>query len=100
MSQFDAAARPMYNSFQSSPDSRAFDHVPARVDLNEKNRKTAWGADKSAHFDLTREDAVDDLILNEVIWKSIRGPDSRMPAPVRAAFVVPHVKKEKKDDDD
>jgi DNA-binding beta-propeller fold protein YncE len=100
MSQFDAAARPMYNSFQATPDFRAFDHVPARVDLNEKNQRTAWGADRSEKFDLTREDAVDDLILNEVIWKSIRGPDSPMPAPVRAAFVVPHVKKENKDDDD
>jgi hypothetical protein len=100
MSQFDAAARPMYNSFQPSPDFRVYDHVPARVDLSEKNQRTAWGADKSERFDLTREDAVDDLILNEVIWKSIRGADSRMPAPVRAAFVVPHFKKDKKDDDD
>jgi hypothetical protein len=100
MSQFDAAARPMYNSFQPTPDFRAFDHVPARVDLNEKNQRTAWGADQSEKFDLTREDAVDDLILNEVIWKSIRGADSPMPAPIRAAFVVPHVKKDKKDDDD
>jgi hypothetical protein len=90
----------MYNSFQAVPDFRAFDHVPTRVDLNEKNQRTAWGADQSEKFDLTREDAVDDLILNEVIWKSIRGADSTMPAPVRAAFVVPHVKKDKKDDDD
>jgi DNA-binding beta-propeller fold protein YncE len=100
MSQFDAAARPMYNSFQAEADSRPFQHVLARVDINEKNQRTAWGADRSEKFDLTREDAVDDLLLNEVIWKSIRGPDSPMPAPVRAAFVVPHVKKDKKDDDD
>jgi len=100
MSQFDAAARPMYNSFQAVSDSRSYDHVPARVDLNEKNQRTAWGADQSEKFDLTREDAVDDLLLNEVIWKSIRGPDSPMPPPVRAAFLVPHVKKDKKDDDD
>jgi hypothetical protein len=25
--------------------------------------------------------------LNEVIWKSVRGADSAMPVPVRAAFV-------------
>jgi hypothetical protein len=100
MSQFDAAARPMYNSFQATPEVRPFEHVPARVDLNEKNKATAWGAKLSEKFDLTREDAVDDLLLNEVIWRSIRGADSPMPPPVRAAFVVPHVKKEKKDDDD
>ncbi len=38
-------------------------------------------------MDFTREDAADDLRLNEVIWRSIRGPDQPMPAPVRAAFV-------------
>jgi YVTN family beta-propeller protein len=100
MTQFDAAARPMYNSFQVTADLRPYDHVPAQVDLNEKNTATAWGAKLSEKFDLTREDAVDDLLLNEVIWHSIRGPNSKMPAPVRAAFVVPHVKKDKKDDDD
>ena len=39
--------------------------------------------------DFTREDAADDLLLNEVIWRSVRGPDSPMPPPVRAAFVFP-----------
>jgi YVTN family beta-propeller protein len=100
MTQFDAAARPMYNSFQSTANLRPYDHVPAQVDLNEKNTATAWGAKLSEKFDLTREDAVDDLLLNEVIWRSIRGANSKMPAPVRAAFVVPHVKKDKKDDGD
>jgi len=100
MTQFDAAARPMYNSFHSTADLRPYDHVPAQVDLNEKNTATAWGAKLSEKFDLTREDAVDDLLLNEVIWRSIRGPHSKMPSPVRAAFVVPHVRKDKKNDDD
>ncbi len=100
MSQFDAAARPMFHSFQATPELRPFELVPAQVDLNEKNQATAWGAKLSEKFDLTREDAVDDLLLNEVIWRSIRGAQSPMPAPVRAAFVVPQVKKEKKDDDD
>jgi hypothetical protein len=27
------------------------------------------------------------LLLNEVIWRSIRGPDDPMPAPTRAGFV-------------
>ena len=41
-------------------------------------------------MDFTKEDAADDLLLNEVIWRSVRGADSPMPAPVRAAFVFPH----------
>jgi hypothetical protein len=101
MSQFDAAARPMYHSFQPKPDVRPYEHVAADQDLlNERNKSTAWRAPGSEKFDLSKEDAVDDLLFNEEIWRSVRGAESRMPAPVRAAFVFPHLKGEKKDDDD
>jgi DNA-binding beta-propeller fold protein YncE len=98
MSQFDAAARPMYGSFQAKLDERPYRHVVPDVDLKETNKKTAWGAKLSEGFDLTREDAADDLLLNEVVWRSVRGPDSPMPPPVRAAFVFPHRRKERDDD--
>jgi len=62
--------------------------------LKEKNAKNAWGAEASAKFDLTKEDLVDDLLFNEVIWRSVRGANSPMPPPVRAAFVFPHLKKD------
>lgn len=94
MSQFDAAALPMYASFQAKPDLRPYQHVVPDVDRDQKNVAGAWGAKRSEKFDLTREDAVDDLLLNEVIWRSVRGPNAPMPAPVRAAFVVPRVKKD------
>jgi DNA-binding beta-propeller fold protein YncE len=97
MSQFDAAARPMYASFQGKADETAYEHVVPAVDLKAKNTRTAWGAKMSEKFDLTKEDAVDDLVFNEVIWRSVK--DSPMPPPVRAAFVFPHLKKKDKDDD-
>ena len=31
--------------------------------------------------------SIDDLLLNEVVWRSVRGADSAMPPPVRASFV-------------
>jgi hypothetical protein len=43
-------------------------------------------------LDLSKEDAADDLVFNEIIWRSVKGPNSPMPAPVRAAFVFPHLK--------
>jgi len=89
MSQFDAAATPMYNSFQSRSDARSFAHRVPDVDMNAKNTEAAWGAQLSEKFDLTKEDAADDLLFNEVIWRSVKGPNSKMPAPVRAAFVWP-----------
>ena len=85
MSQFDAAATPMFNAFQPAPDLRPYQALPSNVDLEAKNPATAWGGQIPMNF--AREDAVDDLLLNEVIWRSVRGADSPMPAPVRAAFV-------------
>jgi YVTN family beta-propeller protein len=88
MSQFDAAATPMFNSFQAAPDLRPYDALPANVDLEERNSAHAWGGQIKMNF--AREDAVDDLLLNEVVWRSVRGATSPMPAPVRAAFVFQH----------
>ena len=48
-------------------------------------------------MNFAREDAADDFVLNEVIWRSVRGADNPMRAPVRAAFVFSHG--EKKDQD-
>jgi DNA-binding beta-propeller fold protein YncE len=85
MSQFDAAATPMFNAFQAKTDSRPYTCRPAQVDLEERNSVHAWGGRIKMNF--AREDAADDLFLNEVVWRSVRGADQPMPAPVRAAFV-------------
>jgi hypothetical protein len=85
MSQFDAAATPMFKTFQAKPDSRLYTCLPAQVDLEERNSAHAWGGQIKMNF--AKEDAADDLLLNEVIWRSVRGAHSPMPAPVRAGFV-------------
>ena len=94
MSQYDAAATPMFNSFQVKPDLRPYDALRPAVDLEERNGNLAWGND--IKMDFSKEDAADDLLLNEVIWRSVRGADNPMPPPVRAAFVFGHPP----DDDD
>ncbi|HEY3245482.1 MAG TPA: alkaline phosphatase family protein, partial [Phycisphaerae bacterium] len=99
MSQFDAAARPMYASFQAKPDLRPYRCRPAGVDLDAKNGATAWGADLSEQLDLSKEDAADDLLFNDIIWRSVRGPDSPMPPPVRAGFVFGRAAHDDDDDD-
>jgi hypothetical protein len=96
MSQFDAAATPMFNAFQPEPDPRPYQALPANVDLFERIPATAWGAQIPMNF--AREDANDDILLNEVVWRSVRGPDSPMPAPVRAAFVFVPPKTDRDDD--
>jgi hypothetical protein len=89
MSQFDAAARPMYGSFGNAADLTPYTCRPARVDTNARNLATAWGAEISKGLNLAKEDQADDLLFNEIIWRSVKGPDSLMPPPVRAVFVFP-----------
>jgi hypothetical protein len=92
MSQFDAAATPMYNSFQAQSDPRPYQALPVNVDLEEGNAATAWGG--QLKMDFVKEDAADDLLLNEVIWRSVRGAGHPMPPPVRAGFAFTHPKDE------
>jgi hypothetical protein len=90
MTQFDAAAQPMYDSFQAAIDVTPFTHLPANVSLDERNTAMAWGAAESDTMDFREADAADDQRLNEIIWRSVRGADHPMPPPVRAAFIRPH----------
>jgi len=85
MTQFDAAATPMFRCFQANPDTTPYTAVAPGVNLDERNGVAAWGSDLKLNF--AEEDAADDLLLNEMVWRSIRGNDSPMPAPVRAGFV-------------
>ena len=85
MTQFDTAAAAMYRSFQAAPDLRPYDAVPENINMEEKNERTAWGAGLKMNF--AREDAADEFLLNEAVWKSVRGAASPLPAPVHAAFV-------------
>ena len=92
-----AAATPMFNSFQSAADLRSFDSLPANVNLSERNTLLSWGSKASQKMDFSKEDAADDLQLNEIVWRSVRGADSPMPAPVHAAFVFAHPKADEDD---
>ena len=47
MSQFDAAARPMYHSFTAKPDFTPYAHEVPKADLKAMNVAGAWGADWS-----------------------------------------------------
>ena len=97
MSQFDAAAQPMFQSFQAQLDLTPYQAEIPSVSLEEKNTKQAWGSRESNRMNFAQEDAADDLLLNEVIWRSIKGMNSKMPPPVRAGFVL---SRSRRDDSD
>lgn len=87
MTQYDASAVPMWRSFSKTPNLKPFQSIPAKVDLNEKNVKMNALAKKSMGFDFSKEDRVNDMEFNEVIWKAVKGENSQMPAPRRSAFL-------------
>ncbi|MFN5357837.1 MAG: beta-propeller fold lactonase family protein [Bacteroidota bacterium] len=87
MSQYDAAATPMWRSFSKTVNTKTFQAIPANVNLNDVNTKDGPLAKKSKTFDFSKEDRVNDFEFSEVIWKGVRGEHSVMPAPKRSAFV-------------
>jgi hypothetical protein len=96
MSQYDAAAVPLWRCMNNTPDHPPFMARPCMVDLNEKNLAENIWQKKSELFDFTKEDMVGDADFNEVIWKAVKGFDSTCPPAVRAAFFMPV---EQKDED-
>jgi YVTN family beta-propeller protein len=87
MSQYDAAATPLWRCFTVKPNYTAFTALPAQIDITEKNLVWNELSERSAKFDLSKEDRVPDLEFSEVIWKGVKGLHSIMPAPRRAAFI-------------
>jgi YVTN family beta-propeller protein len=98
MSQYDAAAMPLYDCFTSKPDLRPYTAKPAQVDLEQRNIAVNESSKRSELFNFAKEDAAPDIDLNEVVWKYVKGEASVMPAPKRSAFVILEPKKEQDDD--
>jgi hypothetical protein len=87
MSQYDGAATPMYNALQTTADTSPFVHLAARISIDEKNDALAYGAEASMRMNLADADLAPERELNEILWRSIKGPKAVMPPAVRAAFV-------------
>ncbi len=88
MTQYDAAATPMWKCFSTYCRPYSFHSLVQRIsDLGEVNTKMNDLARKSETFDFSKEDQIPDLEFSEVIWKAVKGEHSIMPAPRRSAFL-------------
>jgi DNA-binding beta-propeller fold protein YncE len=96
MSQYDAAAEPMWRCFNTTASHPAFHSTPNQVDLNLKNKEVSRLSKLSEKFDFSKEDRIPDAQFNEVVWGAIKGANIPCPAPVHGAFF----KTEAEDDDD
>jgi YVTN family beta-propeller protein len=82
MTQYDAAAMPMYNSFAEQANLEPYRVIAPKIDVNERNGTQAWGAKASMKMNLDEVDEAPMFALNEIIWKSVRGAASPMPLPM------------------
>ena len=97
MSQYDAAAMPMWRSFDSVAKPSDFKAIIPNVDLRTKNvARNEWQR-RSELFNFEKEDTNNDVAFNLVLWHGLKGDKIPFPGPTRAAFVYPIIKK---DDDD
>jgi hypothetical protein len=86
LSQYDAAARPMVESFTDKADLKPYVAEKARIDLTTTNTKKAYGAERSSKMDFSDYDLADDFELNEILWRSLKGADAPLPPAVRRAI--------------
>jgi len=87
MSQYDAAATPMWRCFTDKATTAPFKSVEANIDVNAKNVAVNSNSRKSQLLDFSKPDMINDKLFSEIIWKTLRGENSVMPTPRRGAFV-------------
>ena len=74
MTQFDAAAMPMFNAFTAHPDTTPYTvQKPSDTVLTAVNGANAPMAAAAAAQDLSREDRIDEQTFNAEVWKSVFG---------------------------
>jgi hypothetical protein len=76
LTQFDAAATPMFAAFGSKPNLLPYDAITPAQPLTELNTVRSPMSRESARLDFSAVDAASEDVLNEAIWESVRGADT------------------------
>jgi hypothetical protein len=86
MSQYDAAATPLYNAFTGTPNLGTYTRQQPNVAFDERNTASTFGAAQSLAMDWSNADLTPEQPLNEILWHLEKG-DAPMPPPRRSVFV-------------
>jgi hypothetical protein len=81
LTQFDAAATPMFRSFTDKPTFTPYVAAVPAINLDTRNPATAPLSQESSRMDFSREDRAPEDTLNRAIWQSVKGAGAPMPAP-------------------
>ncbi len=89
MTQYDAAATPLFGCFQNKHQLVAYQPLQPKVNLNAINGLNAFGANISAKMDFEENDRADEDQLNRILWAVAKGPETPYPPTVRRANFGP-----------
>jgi DNA-binding beta-propeller fold protein YncE len=70
LSSYDATAVPLYTAFGSSAVQKPFNAIHPRIDLNARNKKTAYGARLSELANFRRPDAVSPGVMTTILSRN------------------------------
>jgi YVTN family beta-propeller protein len=79
MTQYDAAAQPMFDVFTKKPIDEAYSRIPAQTDLFAKNTLHSVGAQASLKMDFSEYDKAPAEELNRVLWAESKGVEVPYP---------------------
>jgi hypothetical protein len=82
----------MWRCFSDTVNGKGFNVVAAEVDLNEVNsatnpKATSYLMRMSEKLDLSREDRANEQLMNEILWKYVKGERAKLPTLRQAPWV-------------
>jgi len=97
LTQYDAGATPMFNSFTKAPTAVAYSSIQPKVDLMATNNVRTVFSAESSKMDFRDYDRAPEDELNRILWHVAKGMDEPYPTPIhRALFTSPTAAEEKK----
>ena len=82
LTQYDAGANPMFNSFMDKAQSTPYAVLQPKVDLMAVNTKASPGAKQSAMMNFEEYDEAPEDALNRILWAAAKGLNVPYPTPI------------------
>jgi hypothetical protein len=86
LTQYDAGATPMFNSFRKKPEATPYRVLTPKVDLVAKNTARSPYSKQSARMNFREYDLAPEDELNRILWHTAKGPDAPYPTPIHRAL--------------
>ena len=87
LSQFDHFGHPLHDIWRKDPDLRPYALLVPTVNLDDINPSNTREARESARLDLRFEDVANEDLLNNILWRTLKGPSVPYPGPRRISLL-------------